>query len=155
VTAPDDTVPLARLLAMTFRLMMDELHGRLRRRGWSDVRPAYGFVLLAVREHPISGKDVAALMGMTKQAASQLVDAMEEAGYVHRMASARDGRIRELALADRGEELLAAVEEIYAEIESEWTAKTGAAGLRSTRRALLAVVRSASDGTLPAVRPTW
>ena len=69
MTAENEPIPLARLLAMSFRTMIDELHARLGQRGWSDVRPAYGFVLLALRDGPTSAKDVAALMGTTKQAA--------------------------------------------------------------------------------------
>jgi DNA-binding MarR family transcriptional regulator len=155
VSVVDDSIPLARLLAMAFRLMIDDLHEQLRQRGWSDVRPAYGFVLLALRDDPLSAKDVAALMGTTKQAASQLVDAMESAGYLTRVASARDGRVRELVLADRGRELLGAVEEVYADIEGEWTRRAGATGLASARRALSAVVAAAPDTALPAVRPIW
>lgn len=155
VTVPDDSIPLARLLAMSFRTMIDELHARLQRRGWSDVRPAYGFVLLAVRAGPTSAKDVAAIMGTTKQAASQLVDAMQGAGYLTRVSSTRDGRVRELVLAERGQQLLSAVEEIYAEIEDEWAAQAGADDLASARRALLSVVRRHGDGTLPALRPVW
>src|SRR6187401_2110913 len=111
---------------MAFRLMIDSLHERLRERGWSDVRPAYGFVLLALRDQAITGKDVAALMGTTKQSASQLVDAMESAGFVARVASPRDGRVRDLVLADRGRALLQAVEEVYAEIVGKWALLAGA-----------------------------
>jgi DNA-binding MarR family transcriptional regulator len=150
-----DAIPLARLLAMAFRLMIDTLHERLQERGWSDVRPAYGFVLLALRDQAITGKDVAALMGTTKQAASQLVDAMESAGFVARVASPRDGRVRDLVLADRGRALLQAVEEVYAEIEGEWALLAGADDLVSARRALSAVVAAADDTAQPAVRPIW
>jgi DNA-binding MarR family transcriptional regulator len=150
-----DAIPLARLLAMAFRLMIDSLHERLRERGWSDVRPAYGFVLLALRDQAITGKDVASLMGTTKQAASQLVDAMESAGFVARVASPRDGRVRDLVLADRGRALLQAVEEVYAEIEGEWALLAGADDLVSARRALSAVVAAADDTAQPAVRPIW
>lgn len=151
----DDPIPLARLLAMSFRLMIDDLHGRLRERGWDDVRPAYGFVLLALRDSPMRAKDVAALMGTTKQAASQLVAAMEEAGYLTRVASTQDGRVRQLVLADRGRALLAAVEKIYGEIEGEWARRAGADALSTTRAALSAVVSSADDDVRPAVRPVW
>lgn len=151
----DEPIPLARLLAMSFRLMIDDLHARLGRRGWSDVRPAYGFVLLALREEPRSAKDVAALMGTTKQAASQLVDAMAGAGFLTRVPSTRDARVRDLVLTDRGRRLLDDVEEIYAEIEGEWADQAGAADLASVRRALTSVVRTADDTALPAVRPVW
>ena len=43
-------IPLARLFAMAYRDLIDGLHERLRARGWHDVRPAFGFVLLAARD---------------------------------------------------------------------------------------------------------
>ena len=43
--------PLARLFAIAYRLLIDGLHDRLQAQGWTDVRPAYGFVLLAARDH--------------------------------------------------------------------------------------------------------
>lgn len=152
---PGESIALARLLAMGFRLAITGLHERLAERGWDDVRPPYGFVLLALRTGPLTVTDVAGLMGMTKQAASQLVDAMEKSGYLVRSVSKSDRRQRVLLLSSKGETLLVAVEEIYAEIESEWAEMAGAADLRTTRDALTTIVLTANDGVLPAVRPTW
>ena len=76
--------PLARLFAVGYRQLIDGLHDRLRDRGWTDVRPAFGFVLLAARDQPTSVTELAELMGMTKQAASKLVDAMVSSGYIQR-----------------------------------------------------------------------
>jgi DNA-binding MarR family transcriptional regulator len=80
---------------------------------------------------------------------------MESAGFVARVASPRDGRVRDLVLADRGRALLQAVEEVYAEIEGEWALLAGADDLVSARRALSAVVAAADDTAQPAVRPIW
>ena len=44
--------PLARLCAMAYRDLVDGLHQRLVERGWNDVRPAFGFALLAARDVP-------------------------------------------------------------------------------------------------------
>ena len=44
------SLPLARLMGMAFRQMIDDLHAALRDQGWDDVRESYGFVLLAIRE---------------------------------------------------------------------------------------------------------
>src|SRR5262245_51570300 len=52
VTAPV-RVPLARLMAMGLRSLVDALHERLERRG-IEVKPAYAFVLLASREAPLT-----------------------------------------------------------------------------------------------------
>ena len=46
---PEAPIPLARLFAMAYYHFVDALHTRLAELGWDDVRPAYGFVLLAAR----------------------------------------------------------------------------------------------------------
>ena len=54
------STPLARLLAMAYRQLVDDLHRRLAARGWSDVRPAFGFLLLALRDGPVSLRELVA-----------------------------------------------------------------------------------------------
>jgi DNA-binding MarR family transcriptional regulator len=145
--------PLARLFAIGYRLLIDGLHDRLRSRGWTDVRPAFGFVLLAARDQPTSVSELAVLMGTTKQAASKLVEAMVAAGYVQRGTDARDGRQRPVHLTSRGQELLRSVEQIYSELEQEWADVIGAAHVQRMRRDLVRVL--SRSGGLPPVRPIW
>jgi DNA-binding MarR family transcriptional regulator len=151
---PTTGPPLARLFAIAYRQLVDALHERLRDRGWADVRPAFGFVLLAARDQPTTSTELAELMGTTKQAASKLVDAMATAGYVRRGRESADGRRRPVALTRRGRRLLAAVEEIYAELEAEWAGVLGGGEVERVRDALVRVLTGA-DGVLPPVRPTW
>jgi DNA-binding MarR family transcriptional regulator len=146
---------LARLFAIAYRSLIDGLHERLRDRGWTDVRPAFGFVLLAVRDAPATSTQLAALMGTTKQAASKLVDTMVASGYVHRGVAADDGRQRPVDLTPRGRELLAVVERVYAELEREWADVIGTADVERLRRDLVLLLSTADNGTLPPVRPTW
>jgi len=148
-------VPLARLFAMAFRYLIDELHARLADRGWPPMRPPYGFVLVAARERPLTSGAIAELMGMTKQAASKLVDAMEGEGFVRRRPDGDDARAKLVELTPRGHELLAAVEEIYADLESEWAKVVGRRRVEAIRADLLTVLRTAHDGDLPPIRPTW
>lgn len=150
-----DDMPLARLFAMAFRHLIDELHGRLAAKGWAAMRPPYGFVLVAASRGPLTGAAIADLMGMTKQAASKLVDAMEAEGYVRREAGDGDGRSKRVALTARGRRLLDDVEAIYADIESEWAEALGRRRVDALRRDLLAVMRAAHGGELPPIRPTW
>ena len=152
---PSDDPPLARLFAIAYRLLIDGLHERLRARGWSDVRPAFGFVLLAARDEPTTSTELAALMGTTKQAASKLVDTMVATGYVRRAVGTDDARQRPIRLTPRGNQLLSAVEEIYVELEREWADIIGPAQLRQIRDDLLRVLTVAHHGELPPVRPTW
>jgi len=148
-------IPLARLFAMAYRYFVDSLHERLRERGWGDVRPAYGFALLAARDAPTSATELASLMGTSKQAASKLAAVMIESGYLVQGTEAGDGRQRPLRLSPRGGRLLADVESIYEEIEAEWAGVIGAAALGRLRRSLRAAIVASHAGELPAVRPTW
>jgi len=146
---------LARLFAMAYRQLIEGLHERLREEGWTDVRPAFGFVLLAAQAGPTTATELAELMGTTKQAASKLVATMVETGYVAHKRSAGDGRERPIELTARGRRLLTAVERIYDELESGWADVIGAAGVQRLKRDLARVLRATSGGELPPVRPTW
>ena len=95
-------VPLARLFAMAFRDLIDDLHARLSDRGWHDLRPAFGFALVAARDGPTDATALAGLLGVTKQAASKLVDSLVAAGLVERSVGAADARRRPVAITDRG-----------------------------------------------------
>lgn len=145
--------PLARLTAIAARTLIDGLHERLVARGIRDVRPAFGYVLLAVREEPTSGSEIATLMGMTKQAASKLVDAMVAAGLVKRRAHPSDARMQQVVLLAKGRRLLTEVASIYAELEAEWAAILGRDRLEALRRDLQTVLEASHGGQLPLVRP--
>jgi DNA-binding MarR family transcriptional regulator len=146
-------IPLARLLGMAFRQLVDDLHVRLVERGWHDVRESYGFVLLAVRDRDTTTTELARLLGVSKQAVSKLLDMMEDGRYVHRSAATDDGRVKTVALAPRGRDLLAAVEAIYAELEAEWAGVIGATALEQTRMRVERVLRARHGGDLPQLRP--
>ncbi len=146
--------PLARLFAIAYRQLVDGLHERLRALGWTDVRPAFGFVLLAVRDGPATTTQLAALTGTTKQAASKLVETMVAAGYVERSVAGDDGRQRPVGLTPRGQELLATVEQIYVELERDWATVIGPSHLERMRGEIVRVLSNAG-GDLPPVRPTW
>lgn len=148
-----DRVPLARLFAIGYRVLVDGLHARLVERGWTDVRVNYGFVLLSARDGGLRGADVAALLGVSKQAASKLVDGLQDAGYVIRQPHGRDERAKLIRLTDRGHALLAAVEEIYAELESEWAPLIGTDRVESLRADLTTVLERSHGGRLPVITP--
>ena len=111
--------------------------------------------LLAARDQPTSVTELAGLMGMTKQAASKLVGAMVSGGYVRRGTDSHDGRQRPVTLTNRGEALLSAVEQVYAELEDDWAKLIGASHLDRMRRDLVHILSDPGNGQLPPVRPTW
>jgi DNA-binding MarR family transcriptional regulator len=139
---------------MAFRLLVDDLHERLVERGWTDVREAYGFVLLAVGDRATSTTELAELLGVTKQAMSKMLDTMEAAGFVRRVVDDSDARVKVVTLAPRGRRLLAEVEAIYEELEQSWADEIGERKLGQVRAGLEQVLRSRHDGDLPRLRPT-
>jgi DNA-binding MarR family transcriptional regulator len=141
------------LFAIGYRSLIDGLHERLTDRGWSNVRENYGFVLLAARGPGIQASEIAALMGVSKQAASKLVEAMERAGYLHRAPHAEDQRAKLVTLTTLGDELLEAVEDIYAELEQEWVALLDRDRVNALRADLTTVLRATHGGRLPPIRP--
>jgi len=152
--APSPRVPLARLMAMGLRSLIDALHVQLEARGF-EVRPAFAFVLLASRERPLTGNDVAALLGISKQAASKLADTMEAEHYLTRKAHPEDARAKLLHIAPKGRRLLEAAEAVYAELEADWAKVIGKGRLEALRSDLSAVLRAKHGGELPPIRPTW
>jgi DNA-binding MarR family transcriptional regulator len=153
MTPPTPHTPLARLFATAYRDLVAGLHERLAERGWDDVRPAFGFALLAARDAPTTITELAALMGTTKQAASKLAIAMTDAGYLVREGRSNDARQHPMRLSSRGRELLADVEKIYDELEAEWAQVIGAPAVERLRRDLQRALIASHDGRLPAVRP--
>ena len=149
--SPD--VPLARLLLMAGRTLVDDLHVRLREEGWEGIRPAYGFVLVALRDRSLGTTALADELGVTKQAASKLLDAMVANGLVDRDLDPEDARVRVLSLTPRGRHLLSDVERIYVDLEAGWARIIGERSLRQTARRLSDVLLAVHGGTLPPVRP--
>src|SRR4051794_14457812 len=137
---------------MAYRLLVDELHERLAERGWSDVRQAYGFVLLALRDGPASLRELPGTLGTSKQAVSKLVDAMVAAGYVERAVDPDDARAKRVRLSLRGQDLLSTVDEVYRELESGWAEVLGHDRLAGLRQDLVTALSAAHGGALPAVR---
>ena len=147
------TIPMARLLAMGYRWMIDELHTNLRARGWQGIRPAYGFVLLALRDESLTPTALGAVLDVSKQAASKLADAMVLDGLLTRDSDELDHRARRLRLTPRGVQLLGAVEEIYSELEHVWADIIGDVAVRQTKSRLTTVLTAVHGGTLPTIRP--
>jgi DNA-binding MarR family transcriptional regulator len=146
-------VPLARLFAIAYHHLVAGLHERLAERGWHDVRPSYGYVLLAARDGGTTSTALAELLGVSKQATSKLLDAMEGSGYVTRQVGLADGRVRLVTLTARGRRLLDVVEQVYQELEAHWAAVIGGSKVDQMRSMLVRILTEEYGGELPPVRP--
>jgi DNA-binding MarR family transcriptional regulator len=69
--------------------------------------------------------ELAERSGMSKQAMNQLLQSLEQLGYIRRRDSAEDGRARVVHFTERGHAAWNKIIEILLEIETEWRATLG------------------------------
>ncbi|MFD5715540.1 MarR family winged helix-turn-helix transcriptional regulator [Streptomyces pharetrae] len=112
-------------------------------------RPAYGYAFTRLARGGATVTELAAHLGVTKQAASQLVDELVRKGYVERRSHPVDARARLLELTERGRACTRAAEEAAAEVVGEWSELLGEDEVRVLREQL---GRIAPHGP---VRPVW
>jgi len=129
--------------------LTDAIQTGLARRGFSDVRPAHGFAFVRIAGGDATTADVADHLGITKQAASQLVEQLVGRGYVTRRPDPTDARARLLILTDRGRACTAAAEAAAAETVAGWRAQLDPAQFDTLRDVLRAIVTPSS------LRPSW
>ncbi|MEU6472737.1 MarR family winged helix-turn-helix transcriptional regulator [Streptomyces massasporeus] len=138
----------AALLAVAGGLTQ-RIHEGVIARGFEGVRPAHGFAFARLAPDGATVTDLAVHLGVTKQAASQLVDEMVRKGYAERRPHPEDARARLVVLTERGWACTRAAEEAAAEAVREWGELLGEREVRSLGRQLL---RIAPRGP---IRPAW
>ncbi|CAM5228666.1 MarR family winged helix-turn-helix transcriptional regulator [Streptomyces aurantiogriseus] len=112
-------------------------------------RPAYGFAFTRLARGGATVTELATHLGVTKQAASQLVDELVRKGYVERRPHPEDARARLIVLTERGWECTRAAEEAAADAVRAWVEVLGEGDVRLLYDRL---VRIAPYGPL---RPAW
>ncbi|MCT9076739.1 MarR family winged helix-turn-helix transcriptional regulator [Streptomyces fulvoviolaceus] len=114
-----------------------------------EVRPAHGFAFTRLAPDGATVTELAAHLGVTKQAASQLVDEIVRKGYAERRPHPGDARARLVVLTERGWACTRAAEEAAAEAVRVWVELIGEGEVRALRDQL---VRIAPYGP---IRPAW
>ena len=82
--------------------LVDGVQEGLARRGFADIRPAHGFAFVRISAGDARTSDVAEHLGITKQAAAQIVGHLVANGYVMRQPDLTDARAQLLLLTERG-----------------------------------------------------
>jgi len=148
---------LAVLVLLASRMMTEDVHRRLADMGHEHLRPAHGFAFQFVAaEGGATGVELADHLGVTRQAAGQMVDELERLGYVTRQLDPTDARLRRIHLTDRGREVLSLSAELWAAQERDWERLIGPPGMAALRDGLGAFIqdRGGFNGPLR-LRPTW
>jgi DNA-binding MarR family transcriptional regulator len=144
-----DAMALSAALLAAAGGLTQRIHEGVVARGFEGLRPAHGFAFARLAPDGATVTDLAAHLGMTKQAASQLVDELVRKGYAERRPHPADARARLVVLTGAGWACTRAAEEAAAEAVGAWGDVLGEDGVRALRDGLL---RVAPGGP---VRPTW
>jgi DNA-binding MarR family transcriptional regulator len=147
---------LPALLAMTFRAVMDRIHDQLAADGFSDVRPAHGFAFHFLSHRAgATAVELGEHLGITKQAAVQLVDELEKRGYVERRPHPTDRRSRLVSLSPRGWQCIERVVALTRKTEEQWAGLVGEERLTKLREDLVTFLGDASREQTVTLRPVW
>ncbi|CAL9592780.1 hypothetical protein SUDANB132_05265 [Streptomyces sp. enrichment culture] len=125
------------------------IHEGVAARGFEGLRPAHGFAFTRLAPDGATVTDLAAHLGVTKQAASQLVDELVRKGYAERRPHPGDARARLVVLTEEGWACTRAAEEAAAEAVRAWGEVLGEAELRALRASLPRIVPGGP------IRPAW
>lgn len=129
--------------------LVDGIQQGLRHRGFDDVRPLHGFAFARISGGPTTTSDLATHLGVSKQAAAQVVDHLVQRGYLRRESNPADGRARFLVLTEHGRACTVAADEAAGNVVEQWRHQLPQHQFEQLQDALL---RLAVPGRL---RPTW
>ena len=107
------------LLAKASQRWNDALAREFREAGYPEVRPSFGSVLVPLyEENGLRMGVLAQRSGLSKQAITTLVRAVEAAGLVSRVRDPDDARAFRIALTERGEEFRPIGEEALVQLDA-------------------------------------
>jgi DNA-binding MarR family transcriptional regulator len=100
----------------------------------------------------MTSSELAEHLGVTKQAAGQIVDELEGKGYVARKPHPAGGRRKLVVLTGKASQHLAVAGRILHDLEADLAGQVDFAALRTE---LTKLIRTMSGPVLPALRPFW
>ena len=131
------------LLAKASHRFNELISERFAARGFPEVRPSYGSVLVPLFEHDgLRLGELAARSQLSKQAITGLAKLCEQDGLAVRERDPDDGRGFLLRLTDRGRALKGVAEAELHQIDDELIASLGKHDHAALRRALKGVIQS-------------
>jgi DNA-binding MarR family transcriptional regulator len=157
MTSPDPLaeVELTFLLGLGFQLVLGEFVRRADAAGYAELRPMHGLVFQALKTSGATSTELAQHLGVTKQAAGQLVDDLDRMGYVRREDHPAGGRRRLVVLTPKAHQHLDVAGRILHQLEDELGTALGPGSLPELRQRLAQVIRALAGEQVPPLRPTW
>lgn len=145
----DDALVFSALVLALSGQLVQEIHTAVSQQGFEDLRPAHGFAFARISAGGATTADLAEHLGVTKQAAAQLVEELVRKGYVERHPHPHDRRARLLTLTATGWAATRAADQAARDAVSAWREVLGGARFGEL---VADLARLAPKGP---IRPAW
>ncbi|WP_330230672.1 MarR family transcriptional regulator [Nocardia sp. NBC_00508] len=145
----DDALAFSALVLALSGQLVQEIHDRVSEQGFEGLRPAHGFAFARISFGGATTADLAEHLGVTKQAAAQLVKELVRKGYVLRRPHPHDARARLLELTEEGWAATRAADQAARAAVAPWREALGEARFREL---VADLVQIAPQGP---IRPAW
>ena len=113
------------LLRMPWEAVRRRMLERLHEHGFDDLDTAHLTVFQYPGPQGARPSELAARLGVSKQALNYLLGELERLGYIERRPDPHDLRSRHIALTRRGEQTVSVIRNAVADIERDWQARLG------------------------------
>jgi DNA-binding MarR family transcriptional regulator len=152
---PLERTELTLLFGLAFQLLQTAFVREMDAAGYTDLRPVHGMVFQILRHGGATSTELADRLGVTKQAAGQIVQYLEDHGYVARHHHPDGGRRRLVVLTAKADTHLALAGQHLARLESQLVDRVGDRDLATVRRTVARMIRELAGHDLPPLRPNW
>jgi len=137
VTQPFGPPLIGALLRVPWEAVQQHMLERLHERGFDDFDRAYFAVFRYPGPHGARPTDVAAQVGISKQALNYLLRELERLGYLEREPHPDDLRSKRIVLTQRGIAAVGVIRDAVAEMEAAWAQQLGPKRFAQLRNLLL------------------
>jgi DNA-binding MarR family transcriptional regulator len=135
-----DDVVLPALLGAARRPYGTAINRALEAAGFDDLPRRGSFVIGSVERGGLAMSSLAGAMGMSKQAASQLVDTLVTRGYLDRSPDVADRRRMSVTLTERGQAAAVEIRTAVAQVDAALVAAVGEQAVTKARHVLGALI---------------
>ena len=140
MTVEPGSIDLATLASIAGDVSGAYLVERIRADGHPTVRASHGYLIQHLIEREPTVSELAALLGVSQQAASKAVVELEELGIVARLADTTDSRVRRVSLTRKGQGVLDAGRAARAALEQTLLEQLGPQRLADAKAALVSLL---------------
>ena len=120
-----DALMIGALLAIPWQVIGRRVSAALAERGFTDYRPTYQVVFQWCKPEGSRLTELAERAGITKQSMGELIDVLEQRGYVERVPDPTDGRAILIRRTERGWEINRIARQVVEQIQQEWAQALG------------------------------